>query len=132
MPAIEGFCGEGSARVVGLPDERLFIRGDKIEYRLRLVKKGIRGGVVTSATFYHPQNRGYLVFAACLFGARGWVGNSGHQWKDYFNFRNMAHINSHVKDRLVSLRRWATGLSMYLIFFLLIRRFNIRSYLLWV
>jgi len=117
--------------VVGLPDERLFIRGDEIEYGLRLVKKGVRRGVVTDAIFYHPQNRGYLVLPACLFGARGRVGYSGQRWKDYFMFRNRAYINTHAKDRPAGVKGLVGSIVMYSIFFLLMRRLDIRGYLLW-
>ena len=40
---------------VGLPDMRLFIRGDEVDFTLRLRKAGIRFGTVTTAAITHPH-----------------------------------------------------------------------------
>jgi len=39
---------------VGLPDLRLFIRGDEVDYLLRLQKSGLRFGTTAAAAFTHP------------------------------------------------------------------------------
>ncbi|MCU1519570.1 MAG: glycosyl transferase, partial [Pseudarthrobacter sp.] len=40
---------------VGLPDMRLFIRGDEVDFTIRLRKAGIRFGTVTTAAITHPH-----------------------------------------------------------------------------
>ncbi|HSL36205.1 MAG TPA: glycosyltransferase, partial [Arthrobacter sp.] len=40
---------------VGLPDMRLFIRGDEVDFTIRLRKAGIRFGTVTTTAITHPH-----------------------------------------------------------------------------
>ncbi len=42
-------------RSLGLPDDRLFIRGDELDYWLRIQQKGLRAVVVASARMHHPS-----------------------------------------------------------------------------
>jgi rhamnopyranosyl-N-acetylglucosaminyl-diphospho-decaprenol beta-1,3/1,4-galactofuranosyltransferase len=117
---------------VGLPDKRLFIRGDEVEYGMRLIRRGIKRAVLTKAIFYHPSSTGHLVLPTYLFGARGRVGYTGSRWKDYFIFRNTAYINRNVKSRQAGMKSLIASFMLYSLFFLLVRRADIRGYLFWL
>jgi rhamnopyranosyl-N-acetylglucosaminyl-diphospho-decaprenol beta-1,3/1,4-galactofuranosyltransferase len=117
---------------VGLPDRRLFIRGDEVEYGLRLTRQGVRRAVLTRAIFYHPASDGHLVLPAPLFGAAGRVGYTGIRWKDYFLFRNLAYINRYVKSRQRGIKGLIASFILYSLFFLFVRHADFRGYLFWL
>ena len=74
---------------VGLPDMRLFIRGDEVDFTLRLRKAGIRFGTVTTAAITHPH-----AFAETkhVFGARWHVIVPDSAFKRYFYYRNRGYM----------------------------------------
>jgi rhamnopyranosyl-N-acetylglucosaminyl-diphospho-decaprenol beta-1,3/1,4-galactofuranosyltransferase len=74
---------------VGLPDIRLFIRGDEVDFTIRLRKAGIRFGTVTTATITHPH-----AFSETqhVFGARWHVIVPGSAFKRYYYYRNRGYL----------------------------------------
>jgi rhamnopyranosyl-N-acetylglucosaminyl-diphospho-decaprenol beta-1,3/1,4-galactofuranosyltransferase len=42
-------------KVVGLPDQRLFIRGDEIDFFLRVIKAGFKAGTASDFAMIHPS-----------------------------------------------------------------------------
>lgn len=74
---------------VGLPDIRLFIRGDEVDFTLRLRKAGIRFGTVTTAAITHPH-----AFAETkhVFGARWHVIVPESAFKRYYYYRNRGYL----------------------------------------
>ena len=74
---------------VGLPDMRLFIRGDEVDFTLRLRKAGIRFGTVTTAAITHPH-----AFSETkhVFGARWHVIVPDSAFKRYFYYRNRGYM----------------------------------------
>lgn len=74
---------------VGLPDMRLFIRGDEVDFTIRLRKAGIRFGTVTTAAIMHPH-----AFSETkhVFGARWHVIVPEGAFKRYFYYRNRGYL----------------------------------------
>ncbi len=80
---------------VGLPDMRLFIRGDEVDFTIRLRKAGIRFGTVTTTAITHPH-----AFAETkhVYGARWHVIVPESAFKRYFYYRNRGYlIRRHVR-----------------------------------
>ncbi|OZI07353.1 hypothetical protein BWI93_15105 [Siphonobacter sp. BAB-5385] len=65
---------------IGLPDRKLFIWGDEVEYMTRAIKMGFSVVTVTNSVFYHPPS----------FDRNGipWPG----AWKQYYAVRNQRRI----------------------------------------
>jgi rhamnopyranosyl-N-acetylglucosaminyl-diphospho-decaprenol beta-1,3/1,4-galactofuranosyltransferase len=74
---------------VGLPDMRLFIRGDEVDFTLRLRKAGIRFGTITTAAITHPH-----AFSETkhVFGARWHVIVPETAFKRYYYYRNRGYL----------------------------------------
>lgn len=74
---------------VGLPDMRMFIRGDEVDFTLRLRKAGIRFGTVTTAAITHPH-----AFAETkhVYGARWHVIVPDSAFKRHFYYRNRGYM----------------------------------------
>ncbi|MGG5173745.1 glycosyltransferase [Pseudarthrobacter sp. J1763] len=75
--------------IVGLPDIRLFIRGDEVDFTLRLRQAGIRFGTVTSASIKHPHAQNETQH---VFGARWHVIVPDSAFKRYFYYRNRGYL----------------------------------------
>lgn len=73
----------------GLPDPRLFIRGDEVEYFSRLKRSGVTIATVTAARVVHPS--GYEEQYPLILG-RFIVTYTGNRVKDYCFFRNRAYM----------------------------------------
>jgi rhamnopyranosyl-N-acetylglucosaminyl-diphospho-decaprenol beta-1,3/1,4-galactofuranosyltransferase len=74
---------------VGLPDMRLFIRGDEVDVTIRLRKAGIRFGTVTTTAITHPH-----AFSETkhVYGARWHVIVPESAFKRYFYYRNRGYL----------------------------------------
>ncbi|HEX9086987.1 MAG TPA: glycosyltransferase [Arthrobacter sp.] len=74
---------------VGLPDIRLFIRGDEVDFTIRLRKAGIKFGTVTTTAITHPH-----AFAETkhVYGARWHVIVPESAFKRYFYYRNRGYL----------------------------------------
>lgn len=74
---------------VGVPDIRLFIRGDEVDFTIRLRKAGIRFGTVATASITHPH-----AFSETkhVFGARWHVIVPDSAFKRHFYYRNRGYL----------------------------------------
>jgi rhamnopyranosyl-N-acetylglucosaminyl-diphospho-decaprenol beta-1,3/1,4-galactofuranosyltransferase len=74
---------------VGLPDMRLFIRGDEVDFTIRLRKAGIRFGTVTTTAITHPH-----AFSETqhVYGARWHVIVPENAFKRYYYYRNRGYL----------------------------------------
>ncbi len=72
---------------IGLPDRRLFIWGDEVEYMTRAIKEGFPVVTIPRAVFYHPP----------AFDRQGipWPG----AWKQYYAVRNQRRVFQNVHGR---------------------------------
>lgn len=93
--------------VVGVPDYRLFLRGDEIEMHRRLERAGIAFGTVTSAAYEHPS--GAEEFTGALN-----VEVPGDGAKSYYTFRNRGYLTNQPGKRLKAPLEWAVYTALFL------------------
>lgn len=93
--------------VVGVPDYRLFLRGDEIEMHRRLERAGIAFGTVTTAAYEHPSG------AAEFTGALN-VEVPGDGAKSYYTFRNRGYLTNQPGKRLKAPLEWAVYTALFL------------------
>lgn len=75
--------------VIGVPDYRLFWRGDEVEIHRRLVRSGLRFGTSLKATYLHPD--GSEEFKPML-GGRFHAQDPGDAIKRYYTYRNRGYL----------------------------------------
>ncbi|WP_104101249.1 glycosyltransferase [Arthrobacter sp. 08Y14] len=90
---------------VGLPDLRLFIRGDETDFMIRLRRAGIRFGTVTSVALTHPAAWAEVQQVA---GERLHVLVPENAFKQFYFYRNRGHLTWKYK-RLRSFAADAVG-----------------------
>jgi len=77
--------------VVGVPDLRLFFRGDEVELHRRLVRSGLPFGTSLKATYLHPN--GSDEFKPML-GGRFHAQDPDNDVKRYYTYRNRGYLLS--------------------------------------
>ena len=77
--------------VVGVPDYRLFFRGDEVEVHRRLVRSGLPFGTSLRATYLHPD--GSDEFKPML-GGRLHAQDPSNEVKRYYTYRNRGYLLS--------------------------------------
>ena len=77
--------------IIGVPDYRLFIRGDEVEYHRRLVRSGLRFGTALTTAYLHPD--GSDEFKPIL-GGKMHTQYPDNASKRYFTYRNRGYIMS--------------------------------------
>jgi rhamnopyranosyl-N-acetylglucosaminyl-diphospho-decaprenol beta-1,3/1,4-galactofuranosyltransferase len=77
--------------VVGVPDYRLFVRGDEVEMHRRLVRSGLRFGTSLRVCYLHPD--GSAEFKPML-GGRFHAQDPGDPVKRYYTYRNRGYLLS--------------------------------------
>jgi rhamnopyranosyl-N-acetylglucosaminyl-diphospho-decaprenol beta-1,3/1,4-galactofuranosyltransferase len=75
--------------VVGVPDSRLFFRGDETEIHRRLGRSGLRFGTATKAIYLHPE--GTTEFVPIL-GGRLSAQYPENEVKRYYTYRNRGYL----------------------------------------
>ncbi len=87
---------------VGLPDMKLFIRGDEVDFLLRMRRAGIRFGTVTGAAMSHPPGWGEV--HKVTKGMQALVPEG--EFKRYYFFRNRGYLarrHRRIRSLLVDL-----------------------------
>lgn len=113
---------------LGLPDDRLFIRGDEVEFGLRMEAHHVSAVVATSAKVYHPAAVGDKCVVLALGNMKLTAYYTGNRLKDYCIFRNRAfYYKKHRRYKHLLLDP-----PRYMWFFLLTRRFDLRGLRLWM
>ncbi|OLF17112.1 galactofuranosyltransferase GlfT1 [Actinophytocola xanthii] len=77
--------------VIGVPDYRLFFRGDEVEIHRRLVRSGLPFGTCLRATYLHPD--GSEEFKPML-GGRLHAQDPENEVKRYYTYRNRGYLLS--------------------------------------
>jgi rhamnopyranosyl-N-acetylglucosaminyl-diphospho-decaprenol beta-1,3/1,4-galactofuranosyltransferase len=77
--------------VIGVPDYRLFVRGDEVEMHRRLVRSGLRFGTSLKVAYLHPD--GSAEFKPML-GGRFHAQDPGDPVKRYYTYRNRGYLLS--------------------------------------
>jgi rhamnopyranosyl-N-acetylglucosaminyl-diphospho-decaprenol beta-1,3/1,4-galactofuranosyltransferase len=75
--------------VIGVPDYRLFFRGDEVEVHRRIVRSGLPFGTSLRATYLHPD--GSDEFKPML-GGRFHAQDPGDAIKRYYTYRNRGYL----------------------------------------
>ncbi|KAB3519233.1 glycosyltransferase [Corynebacterium sp. zg254] len=75
--------------IIGVPDYRLFIRGDEVEYHRRLVRSGLAFGTCLTTAYLHPD--GSDEFKPIL-GGKMHTQYPDSDFKRYFTYRNRGYI----------------------------------------
>lgn len=86
--------------VVGVPDYRLFVRGDEVEIHRRLVRSGLPFGTTLRARFVHPD--GSEEFKPML-GGRFHAQDPENPVKRYYTYRNRGYLLSQPGMRKLGL-----------------------------
>ncbi|XHB98337.1 glycosyltransferase family 2 protein [Nitratireductor sp. ac15] len=102
---------------VGLPDMRLFIRGDEVDFMVRLRRAGIRFGTVTNAVVAHPPGWGEIV---PIISGRVHVLIPETEFKRYYFFRNRGYL----ARRHRRLKSFVGDLVLYPFVYIVKRRFD--------
>jgi rhamnopyranosyl-N-acetylglucosaminyl-diphospho-decaprenol beta-1,3/1,4-galactofuranosyltransferase len=77
--------------VVGVPDYRLFVRGDEVEVHRRLVRSGLPFGTSLRVAYLHPD--GSEEFKPML-GGRFHAQDPDNETKRYYTYRNRGYLLS--------------------------------------
>lgn len=88
---------------VGVPDLRLFYRGDETEVHRRLLRSGLPFGTCLHATYLHPQ--GGDEFKPIL-GGRMHAQYPDNQTKRFFTYRNRGYLQSQPGMRKLVAQEW--------------------------
>ncbi|AKV59326.1 glycosyl transferase [Corynebacterium riegelii] len=74
---------------IGVPDYRLFIRGDEVEYHRRLAQSGLKYGTALTTSYLHPDGSGEF---HPIMGGRAHAQWPDNESKRYFTYRNRGYI----------------------------------------
>jgi rhamnopyranosyl-N-acetylglucosaminyl-diphospho-decaprenol beta-1,3/1,4-galactofuranosyltransferase len=88
---------------VGVPDLRLFVRGDEVELHRRLVRSGLPFGTCLSAVYLHPE--GSDEFRPIL-GGRMHTQYPDDPVKRFFTYRNRGYVLSQRGLRKLLFQEW--------------------------
>jgi rhamnopyranosyl-N-acetylglucosaminyl-diphospho-decaprenol beta-1,3/1,4-galactofuranosyltransferase len=88
---------------VGVPDLRLFMRGDEVEVHRRLVRSGLPFGTCLNAVYLHPQ--GGDEFKPIL-GGRMHTQYPDDTAKRFFTYRNRGYLLSQPGLRRLLFQEW--------------------------
>ncbi|MHA2787795.1 galactofuranosyltransferase GlfT1 [Corynebacterium sp. S7] len=76
---------------IGVPDYRLFIRGDEVEYHRRLKQSGLKFGTALTTAYVHPD--GSSEFHP-IMGGRAHAQFPDNETKRFFTYRNRGYVIS--------------------------------------
>lgn len=88
---------------VGVPDLRLFVRGDEVDVHRRLVRSGLKFGTCLDAIYLHPY--GTDEFKPIL-GGRMHTQYPDDPTKRYFTYRNRGYLLAQPGLRKLLLQEW--------------------------
>jgi rhamnopyranosyl-N-acetylglucosaminyl-diphospho-decaprenol beta-1,3/1,4-galactofuranosyltransferase len=92
-----------TVEAVGVPDLRLFVRGDEVELHRRLVRSGLPFGTCLDAVYLHPQ--GTDEFKPIL-GGRMHTQYPDDERKRFFTYRNRGYLLSQPGMRKLLPQEW--------------------------
>lgn len=108
---------------IGVPDYRLFIRGDEVEYHRRLVRSGLPFGTCLSTAYLHPD--GSDEFKPIL-GGRMHTQYPDNDFKRFFTYRNRGYLMSQPGMRKLLPQEYAR-----FAWFFLVQEKNPKKFLEW-
>lgn len=108
---------------IGVPDYRLFIRGDEVEYHRRLVRSGLPFGTCLTTAYLHPD--GSDEFKPIL-GGRMHTQYPDNDFKRFFTYRNRGYLMSQPGMRKLLPQEYAR-----FAWFFLVQEKNPKKFLEW-
>ena len=90
----------GALEMIGVPDLRLFVRGDEVELHRRMVRSKLPFGTSLSATYLHPRGTDDL---KPMLGGRLHAQHPDDTAKRYYTYRNRGYLVSKPGMRRVGL-----------------------------
>jgi rhamnopyranosyl-N-acetylglucosaminyl-diphospho-decaprenol beta-1,3/1,4-galactofuranosyltransferase len=90
----------GTVEVIGVPDLRLFVRGDEVELHRRMVRSGLAFGTVLTAAYLHPRGTDDL---KPMLGGRLHAQHPDDATKRYYTYRNRGYLISRPGMRRIGL-----------------------------
>ena len=90
----------GTLEVIGVPDLRLFVRGDEVELHRRMVRSRLAFGTVLTAAYLHPTGRDDL---KPMLRGRLHAQHPDDAAKRYYTYRNRGYVVSRPGMRRVGL-----------------------------
>ncbi len=109
---------------LGVPDLRLFIRGDEVEYNRRLNRSGLPYGTTLEAAYLHPTGAGE--FKPIFFGKMH-TQYPDNETKRYFTYRNRGYLMSQPGMRKLIPQEYAR-----FAWFFLVQRKDPKSFASWL
>lgn len=109
---------------IGVPDLRLFIRGDEVEYHRRLARSGLRFGTCLTCAYLHPD--GSEEFKPIL-GGRMHTQYPDNAGKRFFTYRNRGYLMNQPGMRKLLPQEYAR-----FAWFFLVQRRDPRGFLEWL
>ncbi|MGH3569509.1 MAG: galactofuranosyltransferase GlfT1 [Pseudonocardia sp.] len=105
LPGIAAFFNGALFRAstldaIGVPDLRLFVRGDEVELHRRMVRSGLPFGTALEAAYLHPADSGEL---APMLGGRLHAQDPSDPIKRFYTYRNRGYLISQPGMRRVGL-----------------------------
>jgi rhamnopyranosyl-N-acetylglucosaminyl-diphospho-decaprenol beta-1,3/1,4-galactofuranosyltransferase len=105
LPGIASFFNgalfsAGALDIVGVPDYRLFVRGDEVEMHRRVVRSGLRFGTTLLASYAHPD--GSAEFKPMLRG-HFHAQDPADEIKRYYTYRNRGYLLSQPGMRRIEI-----------------------------
>ncbi len=91
----------GAMERIGVPDYRLFIRGDEVEYHRRLAQSGLAYGTALTTSYLHPDGSGEFL---PIMGGRAHAQWPDNDTKRYFTYRNRGYIMNQRGMRAMKLQ----------------------------
>jgi len=88
---------------VGVPDLRLFLRGDEVEMHRRLVRSGLAFGTCLDAVYLHPCGSGEF---RPILGGRMHTQYPDDAAKRFFTYRNRGYLQSQPGLRKLVPQEW--------------------------
>ncbi|WP_051580711.1 glycosyltransferase [Pseudonocardia acaciae] len=103
LPGIASFFNGALFRaetldVVGVPDLRLFVRGDEVEMHRRVVRSGLKFGTCLTAAYVHPNGSGEF---KPMLGGRLHAQDPEDPVKRYYTYRNRGYLFGQRGMRLI-------------------------------
>ncbi|HEU0190834.1 MAG TPA: glycosyltransferase family 2 protein [Mycobacterium sp.] len=110
---------------VGVPDLRLFVRGDEVELHRRLARSGLPFGTCLTASYLHPC--GADEFKPILFGTMHAQYPDG-SLKRFYTYRNRGYLMAQPGMRRLLVQEWLR----FGWFFVVSRRFDLAGLREWI
>jgi rhamnopyranosyl-N-acetylglucosaminyl-diphospho-decaprenol beta-1,3/1,4-galactofuranosyltransferase len=96
-------CRATTLEAVGVPDLRLFLRGDETELHRRLLRTGLPFVTCLQTSYLHPQGSDEFI---PILGGRMHTQYPDNATKRFFTYRNRGYLQSQPGMRKLVFQEW--------------------------